>query len=75
MAMGDMGDALSLIDIAIAESIALGETFPLPILRETRSEILARLKPTAAETAKVAAVERDRSRGTADISSPRSGRG
>ena len=33
MAMGDIGDALSLIDIAIAESIASGETFPLPILR------------------------------------------
>jgi hypothetical protein len=75
MAMGDIGDALSLVDIAIAESIASGETFPLPILGVTRSEILARSRPTGAETAKVAAVEHDRSLGAADISSPRSGVG
>jgi hypothetical protein len=68
--MGDMGDALSLIDIAIAESIASGETFPLPILRLTRSEILARPRPTGAERANVAAVERDQSHGAADFSSP-----
>jgi tetratricopeptide (TPR) repeat protein len=40
MAMGDMSDALSVIDVAIADSIACGETFPLPALRRTRSEIL-----------------------------------
>jgi len=75
MAMGDVGDALSLIDIAIADSIASGEMFPLPILRLTRSEILARPRPTDAGTVKVAAVKRDRSHGAADFSSPPSGVG
>jgi class 3 adenylate cyclase/tetratricopeptide (TPR) repeat protein len=42
MAMGDLGDALSVIDVAIAESISSGETFPLPMLRLTRAEILDR---------------------------------
>ena len=55
MAMGDVGDALSLIDIAIAESIASGETFPLPILRQTRSEILARLSRPARDGSRAAA--------------------
>jgi hypothetical protein len=40
MAMGDMADALSLVDAAIAQSLASGETFALPALRRTRSEIL-----------------------------------
>ncbi|HKN30707.1 MAG TPA: hypothetical protein VJY34_23685 [Roseiarcus sp.] len=60
MAMGDMHDALSVIDVAIAESISSGETFPLLMLRQTRSEILARsqrLTPAGSETARAAAVE------------------
>jgi class 3 adenylate cyclase len=40
MAMGDLGDALSVIDVAIAESISSGETFTLPMLRRTRAELL-----------------------------------
>jgi len=42
MAMGDLGDALSVIDVAIAETISTGETFYLPMLYRTRAEILDR---------------------------------
>ena len=61
MAMGDMGDALSVIDVAIADLISSGETFPLPALRRTRAEILdgaERLTPAKEAKARAAAVER-----------------
>jgi class 3 adenylate cyclase/tetratricopeptide (TPR) repeat protein len=66
MAMGDLGDALSVIDVAIAESISSGETFPLPTLRRTRAELLAgteRLTPVKEAEACAAAVERTQGHG------------
>jgi class 3 adenylate cyclase/tetratricopeptide (TPR) repeat protein len=42
MAMGDLGDALSVIDVAIADSISCGEIFSLPRLRRTRAELVER---------------------------------
>ena len=59
MAMGDLNDALSVIDVAIADAISSGETMPLPMLRRTRAEILdqaERLAPV--REARAAAVER-----------------
>ena len=60
MAMGDTADALSLIDVAISESVSSGETFPLPKLRQTRSEVLARSRrstPSESNRPPEAAVE------------------
>jgi class 3 adenylate cyclase len=52
MAMGDFGDALSVIDVAIADSLSSGETFALPKLRRIRAELLegiGRLTPVKEE--------------------------
>jgi hypothetical protein len=60
MAMGDLGDALSVIDIAIADAISCGETFPLPMLRQRRAEILdgaERLTPAREAKARDAIVK------------------
>jgi len=59
MAMGDFGDALSVIDVAIADSMSCGETFPLPMLRRTRAELLAgagRLTPDMATKGRAGAL-------------------
>jgi len=59
MAMGDFGDALSVIDVAIADSISCGETFPLPMLRRTRAELLdsaGRLTPVMAAKGRAGAL-------------------
>jgi hypothetical protein len=61
MAMGDLGDALSVIDVAIADSITCGETFSLPMLRRTRAELVdrtGRLAPVMAAES-MAAKEKD----------------
>ena len=66
MAMGDLDDALSIIDVGIAESISSGETLALPMLRRTRAEILdgaERLTP--AKAAKVRAVQTTEDHGAA----------